>query len=109
MSSVLEDKYSAPATQELLAKSSFLDPRYRGNGGDGLEETKDALRGEIVSADEGNGGGVSGASEAAAAGDDSGEVCAPPLPRREILEISLINRGLKSLPLYRSERALTRS
>lgn len=26
-----------------------------------------------------------------------------PLPRREILEISLINGGLKSLPLYRSE------
>lgn len=109
MSSVLEDKYSAPTTQELLAKSSFLDPRYRGNGGDGLEETRDALRGEIVSADEGNGGGVSGASEAATAGDDSGEVCAPPpTKKRNLGDLLNKRRSEISAPLS-IRRALTQS
>lgn len=37
---VMEDKYSAPATQQLLAKATLIDPRYRDiNPGD---DDKDA-------------------------------------------------------------------
>lgn len=46
MTRVLEDKYSAAATQQLLAKASFIDPRYRdGNPGDDVE---DALLEEML-------------------------------------------------------------
>lgn len=39
MVSVMEDKYSAPATQQLLAKATFIDPRYRDiNPGDDVKD-----------------------------------------------------------------------
>ncbi len=46
MVSVMEDKYSAPATQQLLAKATFIDPRYRDiNPGD---DFKDVLLEEML-------------------------------------------------------------
>ncbi|KAJ8375724.1 hypothetical protein SKAU_G00063040 [Synaphobranchus kaupii] len=79
---VLEDKYSAQALKELLAKSSILDPRYRGNGEDDLEEIKEELFLEMVATGE-SGAQVSAASATATGASDEDESsatgeCTPP-------------------------------
>jgi len=46
MTEVLEKKYSAPSTQKLLEKASFLDPRYKNSTPS--EELRDALLEEMM-------------------------------------------------------------
>ncbi len=89
MCRVQEEKYSAPAIKDLLAKSSLLNPRYRGQGEDDLE----ALLKEIVAMGETR-GQMSGASSAATAtgasgGDESGgngesAQTAPPVKKQNL-------------------------
>lgn len=46
MSAVLMEKYSAPSTQQLLAKTAFVDPRYKDI--DISDEVKDELMEEMM-------------------------------------------------------------
>ncbi|KAJ8359012.1 hypothetical protein SKAU_G00155370 [Synaphobranchus kaupii] len=47
MCQVLKQKYEAAALQKLLAKACLLDPRYRGNHVEDLEEIKEELLEEM--------------------------------------------------------------
>ncbi|XP_076876677.1 E3 SUMO-protein ligase ZBED1-like [Brachyhypopomus gauderio] len=49
MTGVLEEKYSAPATQVLLAKASFVDPRHKDSNSDDI---KDKLLEEMLAVPE---------------------------------------------------------
>nr|XP_055037872.1 E3 SUMO-protein ligase ZBED1-like [Misgurnus anguillicaudatus] len=50
MSAVLLEKYSAPSTQQLLAKTAFVDPRYKDI--DIADEVKDELMEEMMNVPE---------------------------------------------------------
>ncbi len=79
MVSVMEDKYSAPATQQLLAKATFIDPRYRDiNPGD---DFKDALLEEMLAVfdERRDGGDGESAMQTLAAGEgEEGSALSPP-------------------------------
>lgn len=82
MVGVLKDKYSAPATQQLLAKASFIDPRHKDiNPGD---DVKDALLEEMLAIPEERRdiGDGEAAMSAAAAGEGEGE-SAPSSPPKK--------------------------
>ncbi len=83
MVSVMEDKYSAPATQQLLAKATFIDPRYRDiNPGD---DVKDVLLEEMLAMpyERRDGGDGEGAMRTSAAGEgDGGSAPSPPPPKK---------------------------
>ncbi|KAL7841435.1 hypothetical protein SRHO_G00251260 [Serrasalmus rhombeus] len=70
MTGVLEDKYNAPATQRLLAKASFVDPRYKDINR--VDDVKDALLGEMLAVPEERCDDGDGAMRAPMAGEGEG-------------------------------------
>lgn len=81
----LKDKYSAPATQQLLAKASFIDPRYKDINP--RDDVKDALLEEMLAMPEEwrDVGDGEGAMSSAAAGEGEGGSApssSPPPPKQ---------------------------
>ncbi len=83
MVSVMEDKYSAPATQQLLAKATFIDPRYRDINP--RDDVKDVLLEEMLAMpyERRDGGDEEGAMHTSAAGEgEEGSAPSPPPPKK---------------------------
>ncbi|XDV32938.1 hypothetical protein PO909_003585 [Leuciscus waleckii] len=98
MVGVLKDKYSAPATQQLLAKASFIDPRHKDiNPGD---DVKDALLEEMLAMPEERrdiGDGEAAMSTAAAGEGEGGSApSSPPKKKKKNLADLLGKRKVQS-------------
>ena len=102
MCSVLEQKYEAPALQELLSKTCLLDPRYRGNHVC-TEDTKQALIEEMMGMESG------GSSASASATDEASTVQAlmPPAAKKRTLGDLLKGRTAACASIPKRARAGT--
>ncbi|KAL6476632.1 hypothetical protein MHYP_G00151310 [Metynnis hypsauchen] len=80
MTGVLEDKYNAPATQQLLAKASFAHPRYKDINP--VDDVKDALLEEMLAVPEECCDHRDGAMRASKAGEGQGASAPAPGPKK---------------------------
>ncbi|KAL6481122.1 hypothetical protein MHYP_G00092020 [Metynnis hypsauchen] len=80
MTGVLEDKYNAPATQRLLAKASFVDPRYKDINP--VDDVKDALLKEMLAVPEERRDDGDGAMRVSTAGEGEGASAPAPAPKK---------------------------
>ncbi len=100
MVSVMEDKYSAPATQQLLAKATFIDPRYRDiNPGD---DFKDVLLEEMLAMfdERRDGRDGEGAMQTSAAGEgEEGSALSPPKKIKNLADLLGKRKAQSSNPV----------
>ncbi|XP_026083928.1 zinc finger BED domain-containing protein 1-like [Carassius auratus] len=111
MVGVLKDKYSAPATQQLLAKASFIDPRHKDINP--RDDVKEALLEEMLAMPEERRDIRDGeaAMSAAAAGEGEGE-SAPSSPpkkkkKKNLADLLGMRRAQSSNPVPKRIRADT--
>ncbi|XP_076879714.1 cytochrome b5 type B isoform X1 [Brachyhypopomus gauderio] len=102
MCSVLEQKYEAPALQELLSKACWLDPRYRGNHVDDTDEIKHALIEEMLGME---GGGSSAGASASGAEASTSQALMPPAAKKKTLGDLLKARTAASVSIPKRARA----
>ncbi|XP_016105541.1 zinc finger BED domain-containing protein 1-like [Sinocyclocheilus grahami] len=103
----MEDKYSAPATQQLLAKATLIDPRYRDiNPGD---DVKDVLLEEMLAMpdERSDGGDGEGAMRTSAAGEGEGSAPSPPEKKKNFADLLGKRKAQSSNPVPKRIRADT--
>lgn len=106
MVQVLESKYSAPATQQLLAKASFIDPRYRDINTD--DDVKDALLEEMLEMPDerpDDRGGENAMCTSAAGEED--ESAPPPQKKSKLADLLGKRKAQSSNPVPKRIRADT--
>uniref|UniRef100_A0A3P9LVT4 BED-type domain-containing protein n=1 Tax=Oryzias latipes TaxID=8090 RepID=A0A3P9LVT4_ORYLA len=100
MIEVLKDKYSAPGSQQLLAKASFIDPRHKADINP-QHDTKDALLEEMLAMPEERRDirGGEAAMIAAAAGEGE-SASSSPLKKKKLADLLGKRRAQSSNPVW---------